>query len=211
MKYLALDIGNVLVKVDIAEFLNTLSSTFNMPIEDCTRFLTRFQKPHDLGLTTMRRELEDRFDIGSDDLLVDELLACWDRSLTLNSDMITMLSELKKEVGLEIALLSNIGVEHAELIKNMLSYDECGFYFNHEHFSCEVGARKPTKLFYQSFLMQYPDFHGCLYVDDLQENLDAADIFGFRTQLFSLHDPDLVWSMRELKREISGDNNIFRL
>jgi FMN phosphatase YigB (HAD superfamily) len=119
--------------------------------------------------------------------------------------MIKILDKIRSEEGLEIALLSNIGFEHAKLVHKLLSYDECGFFFNHKHFSCEVGARKPTKLFYQSFLMQHPEFQGCLYVDDLQENLDAADELGFRIRKFSLQDTDVKQRIYNLGKIIRGD------
>jgi len=44
MKYVALDIGNVLCHVDFSEFLNQLSAELNMTLEDAMYFLNRSQK-----------------------------------------------------------------------------------------------------------------------------------------------------------------------
>lgn len=209
MKRLALDIGNVLMKVDVSEFLGLLSSSFGIPVNEAGRFLNKFQSAHDLGLTTIRDEIERRFyptSVYPTDEFLDRIMECWDRCLTLNTDMIKMLDKIRREEGLDIALLSNIGFEHAKLVHNMLSYDECGFSFDYKHFSCEVGARKPTKLFYQSFLLQHSEFQGCLYVDDLQENLDAADEFGFRVHKFSLQDDRLDNKIRGLGKIIRGED-----
>ena len=86
---------------------------------------------------------------------------------------------------LQVALLSNVGLEHAVQMARVLDidsfFDKCV-----KHLSCHVGARKPTKLYYQSFLMQHPEFYGAAYLDDLQENLDASVPFGFRPRRFSL-------------------------
>jgi FMN phosphatase YigB (HAD superfamily) len=201
------------MKVDISEFLGMLSSSFGVSVNEVRKFLNSFQRSHDIGLTTIRDEIESVFSHAvwsvDGDALLDDIMECWNRCLTLNTDMIKMLDGIKHEEGLEIALLSNIGFEHAKLVHESLSYDECGFFFSHKHFSCEVGARKPTKLFYQSFLMQHPEFQGCWYVDDLQENLDAADEFGFRVTKFSLHDENVKRRIYDLGELIRGRNLSF--
>lgn len=44
-------------------------------------------------------------------------------------------------------------------------------------------------IYYQSFLWQYPEFKGCLYVDDLQENLNTGEKFGFKPYKLDLSEP----------------------
>ena len=209
MKRVALDIGNVLVKVDVSEFLGLLSSSFSISMDEAERFINRFQPAHDLGLTTIRDEVDGRFQHHwLTDELPNDIMECWDRCLTLNTSMIRMLDKVKREKGLEVALLSNIGLEHAKLVHEMLSYDECGFSFDYKHFSCEVGARKPTKLFYQSFLMQHPEFQGCLYIDDLQENLDTADELGFSVIKFSLQEENVGHRIYDLGKIIGEEESL---
>lgn len=193
--HLALDVGNVLVKVDMTEFVGKISSLYGVSIDEACIFLRRSQKAHDLGLTSIKDEVKTYFGENSESV-IDDILDCWNNSLTPNYDMLNMLASLELK---DMALLSNIGVEHAALMDTMLKYD--GLYFN-RHFSCEVGARKPNKLFYQSFLMQYPKFEQCLYIDDLQENLDAGADFLEHTYRFSLHDPDVSGNIRRLKGHI---------
>ena len=57
-----------------------------------------------------------------------------------------------------------------------------------QHFSCEVGARKPSKLFFQSFLMEEPHFHRSIFIDDIDENVEMAKKCGFRAVRFNIND-----------------------
>lgn len=186
MKYIALDIGNVLCHVAPVPFLNNLSETFDVTIPDAARFLKRFQQIHDLGYTTMEDELRDRFQVKSP-IILKRLVKAWNDSVTPNVLILNKLNELRQKHNLQVALLSNIGVEHAEMMEEKLAHD--GFFPGAiKHFSCFVGARKPSTIFYQSFLLQYPEFTGCLYVDDLQENLNASLPFKFKTFRFNLEE-----------------------
>jgi hypothetical protein len=184
MKHVCLDIGNVLCRVDFTNFLRHLSKALNITLDDGMYFLNRSQKLHDLGLTVMKDELKDHFKIKSP-VIVEEILDSWNKSITIDIEVLDFFNELIDRKDIEVALLSNIGLEHAELMKNILNHGR--FYDSSvKHFSCFVGARKPSLVYYQSFLMQYPQFKGALYIDDLQENLDSSKKFGFETHLFSI-------------------------
>lgn len=188
MKKIALDIGNVLCHVAAAPFLDILSETFDVDIPTAARFLKRFQQLHDLGYTTMEDELKDHFNVKSP-IIIKNLVQAWNDSVTPNLAIIDKMNELRDKHQLQVALLSNIGIEHAAMMKHKLS--QGGFFDSSiKHFSCFVGARKPSTIFYQSFLHQYPDFKGCLYLDDLQENLTTSEAFGFKTFCFNLENPN---------------------
>ncbi len=202
MKFVCFDIGNVLCDVIAQPFLENLSETFNISVSDAGRFLKRFQQLHDLGYTTMADELQDHFNVRSS-VTIKRLVKAWNESVIPNQFILGKLNELQHKEGLQIALLSNIGVEHAELVKEKMA---SGGFFDKsiKHFSCFVGARKPTSIYYQSFLQQYPDFKGCLYVDDLQVNLDASKAFGFQTFRLALDEPDASDKIRELEEKIKN-------
>ena len=183
MKYVALDIGNVLCHVDFKKFLDDLSEALNITLDDATYFLNRSQKLHDLGLTVMRDELKDHFKIRSP-VTIDKLLASWNQCVYPDLNVLNMFNSLTEKHNLQVALLSNIGNEHAILMERALSHN--GFFQNAiKHFSCHVGARKPTLLYYQSFLIEHPKFEGCVYIDDVVENLEAGSKFGFRPYHFA--------------------------
>ena len=186
MKYIALDIGNVLCHVAALPFVDLLSATFDVTLPEASRFLKRFQQIHDLGYTTMEDELKDHFHVKSP-LIIKTLVDAWNDSVTPNTMILDRLNEMRRKHNLQVALLSNIGVEHAAMMEEKLDHD--GFFPGAiKHFSCYLGARKPSTIFYQSFLLQYPQFKGCLYVDDLHENLKASQAFDFKTFHFTLED-----------------------
>lgn len=200
MKYIALDIGNVLCTVSAAPFLDTLSETFNVTIPEASRFLKRFQQIHDLGYTTMEDELKDKFNAKSP-VIIKKLVQEWNDSVQPNMHILDKLNGLRDKYNLQVALLSNIGVEHAAMMEEKLAHN--GFFPGSiKYFSCFVGARKPSSIYYQSFLLQYPEFKGCLYVDDLKENLHASSPFGFKTFHFTLEDPNYENKVAEIENLI---------
>jgi len=192
MKYLALDIGNVLVTVHFERFLDLLSRTANITIEDAKHFLKKIQKLHDLGLTDISKEIDNNFNIKSPGL-IDDLKREWSRCGLADESVINTILKWNNEMDLKIALLSNIGIEHAQIMPSLLKH---GNFYNKtiKHFSCDVGARKPSMIYYQSFLQQFPEFYGCVYVDDLHENLEASKKFGFKTFHFTLEDSSNVYN-----------------
>lgn len=186
MKYAAFDIGNVLVNVNFPGFINKLSKALNISVEDATYFMNRSQKLHDLGLTVMKDELIDHLHIKSS-VLRDELIADWNGCITPADWLLEKLDTWCHDHDIQIALLSNVGLEHAVRMRETLGYHE--FFKNGiTHFSCEVGARKPNALYYHTFLQMHPEFQGCPYFDDLKENLEVGAKFGFKPFRFSLEE-----------------------
>lgn len=183
-KFICLDIGNVLLHLNMQPFINKMSDKLNVSRNDASELLRRTQCLHDLGYTTMEKELRDWFSVKSE-VIIEEMVDAWNQCATPDYDMLTMLTELTFTDNLQIALLSNMGLEHAANIKKLLSYGN--LYDNAiKHLSCEIGARKPHFIYYQSFLLEHPEFKGCLYLDDLQENLDMGSKIGFKSTHFDL-------------------------
>lgn len=197
MKYLAVDIGNVLCNVDFNSFIKELSRTLNVSIEDIDYFLNRTQKLHDMGLTSICDELVDHFGIKSKDI-VNDLVVEWNRTVRPNPIMISFISNLIHKENVNVALLSNIGIEHSDLMRNLLTKEV----FDHSiiFFSCQIGARKPSALYYKTFLDMYPNFNGCVYLDDRIENIEAGKKFGFISKHFVLNSYD----NDELKKHLSS-------
>lgn len=183
MNYVALDVGNVLVHINFKPFVEALSKSLNITVEDAEYFMNRTCKLHDMGLTCMEDELKDHFHIKSQPTM-KELLDIWNKSISTNYNVRDKIAEWAQEKNLRIALLSNVGLEHAKVMEKILGLDYIPNLIR--HFSCQVGARKPNFLYYQSFLHLHPEFRGCAYIDNLQENLDVGAKFGFRTYLFAL-------------------------
>jgi len=204
-KYICLDVGNVLCTVNDVGFVEFVSYKLNISTFKARRFLKRFQQLHDLGFTTMEDELMDVFDVKSQ-LILKEIVQVWNDSVVPHEPMLNILNELRKTDNLQIALLSNIGVEHAALLADKLAIG--GFYDSTvKHLSCFVGARKPQALYFQSFLIQYPQFAGALYVDDLQTNLDGGAMLGLRPHKFNLAEGSASQQIIDLYQVIKTHHN----
>jgi hypothetical protein len=202
MKTICLDIGNVLCRVDFIPFLEHLSKSLNITLEESQYFLNRTQKLHDLGCTSIADELRDHFKIKSP-VIMRELLDLWDDKV-IQRDRTYQLENVVLKHNLQVALLSNIGFEHAKVVGYWASGNGPFSLKSVRHFSCFVGARKPSALFYQSFLWEYPEFKGSLYVDDLQENLDASHRFGFQPFHMALDSANYGERIKELDELIAN-------
>lgn len=183
MSYLLLDIGNVLINFDTSPFVKSLVRHANIGYDDAERFVNSVQKQQDLGLTTIVDEAEIKWNLPS--FTLDDLRNRWLETVKPNNHSIDFMNDLIKKYNLKVALLSNLGVEHANLFTSVLAGNEVYDKSIH-HFSCKVGARKPTRLYYKLFLEEYPEFNGALYLDDIHENLETGKKMGLNTFHFDL-------------------------
>ena len=204
--YLVLDIGNVLFNQDLTPFAKALSIQMNISKEDAYHFINRIQKKQDLGISNIRDEIATHFNIKSE-YIIDNLIDAWNVVITPNLTSIEFFSKLIEKNGYKIALLSSLGFEHMNLIKKMIG-DYPIYKWSTHHFSCNVGARKPSLLYYKTFLDLYPKFKGALYLDDLQENLDAGDESGLSSRLFALSKHNRIYetehSLQLIKEEVEA-------
>jgi FMN phosphatase YigB (HAD superfamily) len=155
---------------------------------ETTEFINDLEYGCNMGMLTLSQALRVRFPEifanGQMDKYWNEIEAAWNDSLRENDIMMNFVSTLKSE-GVKIALLSNIGLDHAKFIRS-----NCSEVFNRciQHFSFEVGAAKPQMLYYQSFLLNNEDFAGCVYLDDRKENIVAGAKQKFDAIHFDLDD-----------------------
>lgn len=191
--HVAFDIGNVLCHFDIFKFTRKLSEITGINDHDSYFFLDFLQRMQDIGVTSVAHHLEYKFDVNGAEL--EELLETWNATVIPNEMMLNFLDKLRGE-GVKIALLSNMGPEHIAHLRT--TYPQL-FENTVQHISCEVGARKPSKLFFQSFCLDNDeffvsdtrepmDFSGCVYVDDIEENLKVGKKYGFKVYQLVLDD-----------------------
>lgn len=184
------DIGNVLFYFHIDKFIKNLEDEierYNKSVEfyNISRitlnpllFLKYIQPMQDVGHISLRQALE--FHYGFADHILNSLVENWNDALVPNKQMLDLVYSLSKK-GTKIVLFSNIGKEHLDLIKE--KYPELLKAVTLTHFSCDVGTRKPSDLYFKSFFNDYPSYKNSVYIDDLQENLDSAD----RCSNYDLH------------------------
>lgn len=189
------DIGNVLVGVNLDKFTKVLKQ-YIPEDQDPMFFLETLQALQDVGLMTVRQALRANHNI-HDEEKVQILLDAWDAVIEPNDMMLRFLETCRAD-GIKIALLSNIGSEHAHYLKQKLPQL---FEKAVEHLSYQVGARKPQKVYFQSFLTDHPEFTGAIYADDRPENLKAGKKYSFKTFDFAL-DRVLALPMSQQKKQL---------
>ena len=196
MQCIAVDLGNVMLSVDLKKFTNELDKYVveaDKAFHNSLFFLEHLQTHQEIGLTTVARALKIEYDFNNG--IIASLLEAWNEVIKPNEMMLVMLNNLKK-LGIKIAILSNIGEEHTNYIKE--TYPQI-FQNNELWLSYEVGARKPSKLFFQSFLQDNPEWKGAPFIDDRKENLKIASLYGFNTVHFNL---DKVMEYKDPQRVI---------
>jgi FMN phosphatase YigB (HAD superfamily) len=180
IKKVTFDIGNVLFHVDIERFLIFLvqSGIFTNK-EVAFDFLVGIQPSEDLGLYNFRRGLS-LFNNKLDKKLIQEAHALWVDIIKPSEEMILFVEELITD-GWQVALLSNIGYDHAAAVRESCKiFSKC-----EQFFSCEVGVRKPSKLYFQTFQSQYKWPKDVKFFDDRLENVEVSREY-FDSQLFDL-------------------------
>lgn len=205
MRYIALDIGNVLCRIDFRQFTYPLSRHLNLSTWEVGRRINRSQKLRDVGLVSMSEILESEFNIKSN-VVVEDFVNIWNTKVVkFDLDVLNFFQDQIND--LRVALLSNVGIEHAGMIENFInSFPGLDvFKKSVRHYSCNVGVRKPQTLYYQSFLDQNPEFTGCVYLDDLPENLESASKLGFVSAEFNL---EKITTQEELKLRLKAINDL---
>lgn len=197
--YLAIDIGNVICNMRFDEFLFELGSMLGITLRQATDLLYKIQKSQDIGILTVREELG--FVHGLNHTDIEYLIQAWNETLVPDPDVVGALLDLHSQ-GTQIALLSNMGAEHSQLLPTLLPEL---FPRSIPFLSCDVGARKPSYLYYRTFLGMYPQFSGCCYVDDRPENIAAGQLFGFRGCCFDI---ELTTDRTEKQEFLTGISNL---
>lgn len=182
MPHVAFDIGNVLCHCDMETYKNEIykklyNSCSYLDKNYMLTFIESMEKLDYLGMIDRDFYLEKLCN-------TDGLMNVWNSIVYPEPQMMNFLVKLK-DAGVKIALLSNMGPDHAKHLRE--KYPEL-FDKTIQHLSFEVGAFKPTKLFYQSFLMSNEDFAGCVYLDDVKENIIAGTKMKFDAIHFDLRD-----------------------
>jgi putative hydrolase of the HAD superfamily len=103
-------------------------------------------------------------------------------------------------VGVKVGLVTNNAIEIRERWRSLLPLDEL---FDDVVDSSEVGIRKPDPAIYRLALERLGGIpaEAAIFLDDLQQNLDAAESVGMHGILV---EPDPAGAMQELKRLVAG-------
>ena len=118
------------------------------------------------------------------------------------SDNIRLIKSLGKSY--KCFLLSNTNALHLAKIKEIsgrFTFNKFSTSFDGLYFSHEMGTRKPEKSFYQKVLEeQNLQAEECLFIDDREENIDAAEALGLKTWHFNPEKDDILKVNKHLKK-----------
>jgi len=181
------DMGNVVLSFDHRRFCRRLArEQKHLNSEDIYSFVFQKAGPNDrfeLGLTNGQdfyKELREALDLT---LSIDRIRDLWNDMFWENPGMDLLLEALHKKARL--ILVSNTNVWHIHYIQNRFTI------LTHFHdliLSYEVGARKPDPRIFEAALSAAntaPDC--CLFIDDHEPNIKAANKLGIPAVLFNYY------------------------
>jgi len=201
-KRVAFDIGNVLCHVDVGVLFRKLLDLSVVKSEkQAYEFMDSIHEKQDIGTCNLKQGLAIANPLLSEDV-INQLHEVWIDVARPSNVMLSLVEELIDEHGYEVSLLSNIGFDHSNVIRQKCPViKKCN-----QHFSCDIGISKPSQQFYESFISKYGWDSNVLFFDDRIENVQAAH--GYLTGvLFDIekYDSDELAAQTIRKRLVRAD------
>ena len=120
--------------------------------------------------------------LGSDNIIDDKIISkTFLKKSSINYDFLNFAKSLKTN-GQSIGILSNLTPETSTCIEKNLLED-----FDYHFYSNSIKLSKPNPEIYR-YVCEQINSQKILFIDDKQENLDAARVFGMETLLFTSKD-----------------------
>ena len=117
--------------------------------------------------------------LGSDNIIDNKIISkTFLKKSSINYDFLNFAKSLKTN-GQSIGILSNLTPETSTCIEKNLLED-----FDYHFYSNSIKLSKPNPEIYR-YVCEQIDSQKVLFIDDKQENLDAAKVFGMETLLFT--------------------------
>lgn len=201
VKFIFFDMGMVLLEFDHQRLIDQVAALTNTPVDQMETLL--FKSPYDL---------ENRFEVGelngdefhkslcevtSCEVEKGELMLAVADIFWLNTSIVHLLAQLRG-VNFPMGILSNTCEAHWEFAKANFAAIRL---FDHRVLSYEEKSMKPDGKIYQSAIEMANRLAGCaaeeiFFVDDKQENVDAARNAGMQAELYE--------SVRTLASQLSA-------
>lgn len=181
-----------------------IAESFNISCEKATRVLTEWHWQKQSRVSQVRfwhgfaRSLGARLPPG----WIDQFREVWCAAICPMPGMLGLIQTLQ-ERGYQTAMLSNTTPMHTEIICKLGYYE----YFCPVLLSYQIQAAKPHRRAYEILLevLDRPASE-CLFIDDKEENVEAAKALGIDAIQFFSHD-QLVQELS--KRRILFDEHLF--
>ena len=170
------DIGNVLLTFDYFIAERALLEQTGQKVAPSIEELHPHRIAHETGEITRGDFIRIVREAFSHDGPEDHFLDVWSRIFEVNTPMVEWARTLHGKTPLY--LLSNIGCIHHDHI--FQEYDFFGGLFRDGVYSYQAGVMKPKPLIFEIARTQFGvDPSTTLYIDDLLENVQAAEASGF--------------------------------
>ena len=191
IKFIFFDMGKVLLEFDHQRLTDQVAALTDTTPSEMESIL--FQAPHDLENRFERGELNaEEFhkslcEVTDCDVDKDALMLATSDIFWLNTSIVHVLAQLKG-VSFPIAILSNTCEAHWEFAKaNFSIIDQL---FDERVLSYEEKSMKPDAKIYDAAIEMAKRLVGCepkevFFVDDKQENVDAAIAAGMQAELYA--------------------------
>lgn len=171
--FIYFDVGNVIVKdvLRLSQYFPISSGSPAITQRVITPLVYRFQKG-EFQEKSFWKECE-RMGIPRP----TDWRTFWTDQIThaVTDSSVLAIAKLLRKAGHGIGILSNTIVPHTEVLRKRGIYDK----FHPVILSCDVGTRKPEqKIFQIAAEKAQTSFDKIVFVDDVQENVDAARTFG---------------------------------
>ena len=174
------DLGGVIINWNDDWLYDEITSQLNQPFEKikskynanlCNLFESKINESEFWDLV-----------LGSDNIIDDKIISkTFLKKSSINYDFLNFAKSLKTN-GQSIGILSNLTPETSTCIQKNLLED-----FDYHFYSNSIKLSKPNPEIYQ-YVCEQINSQKILFVDDKQENLDAAKVFGMETLLFTSKD-----------------------
>lgn len=189
VRAIVFDYGNVLSQPQQPSDFDALAKILNIKREQAESLYWKHRVPYDKGewdanlyWNTIAKDAASQFSANQIEDATALDVASWFRC---NKDVVGWAAAIQ-EAGLKTAILSNM--PH-ELRKRVNSADSWLPKFNHHTYSCVLSVMKPeSKIYEHSVLGLNLAAEETLFIDDRQENIDAALSYGMNAILFETTD-----------------------
>jgi epoxide hydrolase-like predicted phosphatase len=185
IKTIFFDLGNVLININRDRVIREFAQLLKLPLQTVQEIASSpLEKEFELGLLDSNQylqQLHQRYGI-LDQISLDHLIELWQKPFEENLEVSQLLPVLKKQAGL--AIISNNNELHIQAVRRKFQLLDI---FETLIFSFKVGVLKPDeRIFRKSLQLVHAQPAECIFIDDLPENVAAAEQVGIRAHHFRI-------------------------
>lgn len=186
IKAIAFDWGGVLELCNNRSTAHEMAEKYNLDEEELFQRIDYLEDQYFKG-----EDCSENFEIIAKEFNIPKTVL--HKSLNKDHEYLAFpIAKKLKEKGFKVFILSNQMNSKTAAIRN---HNDLNF-FDHCFFSNEIKMMKPDKDIFEYFLRKTGlDAKDCVFTDDRQENIDAAESLGFHTILYKDNE--------QLKEELS--------